>query len=145
MPRGSAVIPYHGARGTTWRIKYADSTGKQVMETVGAERDGWTKAKAEAELRERLVRVDRKVDERDVGPCLLGQPPQRRPLGAAPHPEVEHYGHACAQGMVGEPHVPALEDVALPAGVRAERGVPPRIRAPGRDHRAGQGGRAAAE
>ena len=30
------------------------------METVGAERDGWTKAKAEAELRERLVRVERK-------------------------------------------------------------------------------------
>ena len=46
MPRGSAVIPYHGARGTTWRIKYADADGRQVMETVGAERDGWTKAKA---------------------------------------------------------------------------------------------------
>jgi integrase len=60
MPRGSAVIPYHGARGTTWRIKYADADGRQVMETVGAERDGWTKAKAEAELRERLVRVERK-------------------------------------------------------------------------------------
>ena len=60
MPRGSAVIRYDGARGTTWRIKYGDSDGRQVMETVGAERDGWTKAKAEAELRERLVRVERK-------------------------------------------------------------------------------------
>ena len=38
MPRGSAVIPYHGARGTTWRIKFADADGKQVMETVGARR-----------------------------------------------------------------------------------------------------------
>jgi hypothetical protein len=31
------------------------------METVGAERDGWTRRKAEAELRERLVRVERKA------------------------------------------------------------------------------------
>ena len=30
------------------------------METVGAERDGITRKQAEAELRERLVRVDRK-------------------------------------------------------------------------------------
>jgi hypothetical protein len=30
------------------------------METVGAERDGVTEKKAEAELRERLVRVERK-------------------------------------------------------------------------------------
>ena len=36
MPRGSAVIPYHGKRGTVWRIKYADAEGKQVMETLGA-------------------------------------------------------------------------------------------------------------
>jgi hypothetical protein len=43
-----------------WRIKYADAEGRQVMETVGAERDGWTRRKAEAELRERLVKVERK-------------------------------------------------------------------------------------
>jgi integrase len=43
-----------------WRIKYRDATGQQVMETVGAERDGVTEKKAEAELRERLVRVERK-------------------------------------------------------------------------------------
>ena len=60
MPRGAAVIPYEGKRGRVWRIKYADSTGKQVMETVGAERDGITRRVAEAELRERLVRVHRK-------------------------------------------------------------------------------------
>jgi len=43
-----------------WRIKYRDAEGKQVMETIGRESDGCTQAKAEAELRERLVRVERK-------------------------------------------------------------------------------------
>ena len=57
---GSAVIRYQGKRGVVWRIKYRDATGQQVMETVGAERDGVTEKKAEAELRERLVRVERK-------------------------------------------------------------------------------------
>ena len=42
-PRGAAVYPYHGKRGTVWRIKYADASGEQVMETVGAERDGITR------------------------------------------------------------------------------------------------------
>ena len=37
-----------------------DADGRQVMETVGAERDGGTRTKAEAELAERLVRVERK-------------------------------------------------------------------------------------
>ena len=48
MPRGSAVIRYDGARGTVWRIKYADAAGQQVMETIGAERDGITRKMAEA-------------------------------------------------------------------------------------------------
>jgi integrase len=60
MPRGAAVIAYRGKRGTVWRIKYADAEGRQVMETVGGERDGVTRRQAEAELRERLVRVERK-------------------------------------------------------------------------------------
>jgi integrase len=60
MPRGAAVIPYHGKRGTVWRIKYVDADGQQVQETVGAERDGITRKQAEAELRERLVRVEKK-------------------------------------------------------------------------------------
>src|SRR5712691_11609708 len=59
MASGS-VIEYRGKRGVVFRVKYADADGKQVMETVGAERDGWTRKKAEAELRERLVRVERK-------------------------------------------------------------------------------------
>jgi integrase len=55
-----SVIPYDGKRGRVWRIKYRDADGRQVMETVGAERNGITERKAEAELRERLVRVERK-------------------------------------------------------------------------------------
>jgi integrase len=57
---GAAVVRYEGKRGVVWRIKYRDATGEQVMETVGAERDGITERKAEAELRERLVRVERR-------------------------------------------------------------------------------------
>lgn len=60
MPRGAAVIPYHGKRGTVWRVKFVDADGRQVKETIGAERDGVTRKQAEAELRERLVRVERK-------------------------------------------------------------------------------------
>jgi integrase len=57
---GAAVVEYDGKRGKVFRIKYRDASGEQVMETVGAERDGWTRKKAEAELRERIVRVERK-------------------------------------------------------------------------------------
>lgn len=60
MPSGAAVIPYHGKRGTVWRVKYRDAEGRQVQETIGAELDGVTRKQAEAELRERLVRVQRK-------------------------------------------------------------------------------------
>jgi integrase len=60
MPRGAAVIAYKGPRGIVYRVKYVDADGKQVQETVGAERDGVTRRQAEAELRERLVRVERK-------------------------------------------------------------------------------------
>jgi integrase len=60
MPRGAAVIPYNGRRGRTWRIKWADADGVQTMETVGSEADGVTRKVAEAELRDRLVRVERR-------------------------------------------------------------------------------------
>jgi integrase len=46
-------------RGYVWRVKYVDAAGKQVMETLGPERDGWTRKKAQAELRARLVAVER--------------------------------------------------------------------------------------
>ena len=59
MPNGS-VIRYQGRRGTVWRIKYRDGAGRQVMETVGAERDGVTEKKAREELADRLSDVRRK-------------------------------------------------------------------------------------
>jgi integrase len=68
---GAAVIRYEGKRGVVWRIKYRDADGRQVKETVGAERDGWTHRKAEAELRERLVRVERKGYRRPK-PLMFG-------------------------------------------------------------------------
>lgn len=71
MPSGS-VIQYEGKRGVVWRIKYRDTDDKQVMETVGAERDGWTRKKADAELRERLVRVERKGYRRPT-PITFGE------------------------------------------------------------------------
>jgi integrase len=64
MASGSGVIEYKGKRGTVWRIKYRDADGRQVMETVGAERDGVTRKQAASELRERLVRVERKAYRR---------------------------------------------------------------------------------
>jgi integrase len=72
MPRGAAVIEYEGKRGVVWRIKYADADGRQVKETIGAERDGITRKHAEAELRERLVRVERKQYRRPK-PLTFGE------------------------------------------------------------------------
>ncbi|SRR6266545_6056305 len=60
MPSGAAVIRYTGKRGVVFRIKYRDAAGRQTMETIGSERDGWTRRKAEAELRDRLVQVEKK-------------------------------------------------------------------------------------
>ena len=60
MPAGAAVVVYDGKRGRVFRIKYQDADGRQVMETLGPERDSWTARKAKAELRERLVRVERR-------------------------------------------------------------------------------------
>ena len=46
MTSGGAVVVYDGKRGRVFRAKYRDSTGKQVMETLGAEREGWTERRA---------------------------------------------------------------------------------------------------
>jgi integrase len=54
-----SVIEYRGKRGTVWRIKYLDASGKQVMETVGREPE-CTRKDAERELRHRLTDVERK-------------------------------------------------------------------------------------
>jgi integrase len=70
MPSDACVVRYDGKRGVVFRIKYRDAAGKQVMETLGPEREGWTDKKAEAELRERLVRVERK-NYRRPGPLTF--------------------------------------------------------------------------
>src|SRR5579864_2840694 len=56
----AGVIEYRGKRGVTFRIKYRDADGKQVMETVGAEQDGMTRKQAAAVRRQRLVAVEQK-------------------------------------------------------------------------------------
>jgi integrase len=52
------VWRYEGKRGVTWRIRYTDAAGKRVLETLGREPE-WNRKRAEAELRARLVEVDR--------------------------------------------------------------------------------------
>jgi hypothetical protein len=55
-----SVIRYRGKRGVVWRIKYQDASGRQVMETVGAERDGVTEQQAREALEDRRSDVRRK-------------------------------------------------------------------------------------
>lgn len=57
-PAGS-VWRYQTKRGgVVWRIRYRDASGRRVLETLGPE-PTWTKRRAQAELRARLVEVDR--------------------------------------------------------------------------------------
>src|SRR5680860_1040083 len=53
-----AIWRYQGPRGTVWRIRYRDASGRRVLETLGAEPE-WNKRKATAELRRRQVDVER--------------------------------------------------------------------------------------
>lgn len=57
MPRGATVVRYQGKRGASWRIKYRDAAGTQVMETLGPEPQ-WTERRAQRELGRRLAAVD---------------------------------------------------------------------------------------
>jgi integrase len=60
MPSGSGVVRYEGKRvGVVWRICYLDADGRQIMETVGRESDGWNHQRAERELGVRLAAVER--------------------------------------------------------------------------------------
>jgi integrase/recombinase XerD len=70
--RNSGVIRYAGKRGVVWRIKYVDATGKQVQETLGKESEGWTRKKAAAELRARVVRTEKK-DWKKPSPLTFGE------------------------------------------------------------------------
>jgi len=54
------VVVYNGRDGKVFRIKYRDATGSQVMETVGRERDGMTRAQAAKIRRERVVKVEQR-------------------------------------------------------------------------------------
>jgi integrase len=64
MPSGAAVIRYPGKRGVVWYLKYVDAGGRQVKERLGKAAEGWTKRKAESELRARLVAVEREGYQR---------------------------------------------------------------------------------
>ncbi|MBA2526851.1 MAG: site-specific integrase, partial [Pyrinomonadaceae bacterium] len=71
MPDGACVIRYEGKRGSVWRLKYRDATGRQVQETLGRGDEGWSKRRAEAELRARLTAVHRD-GYRKVEPVTFG-------------------------------------------------------------------------
>jgi len=55
-----SVIEYRGKRGLVFRAKFTDASGRQVMETLGAERDGWTRKKAEEALADLVSDVRRR-------------------------------------------------------------------------------------
>ena len=61
MPSGACIIAYRGKRDTTWFVKFQDADGRQVKQRLGPEGEGWTKRKAERELRHRLADVERKA------------------------------------------------------------------------------------
>ena len=56
---GACIVRVDGRRGVVWKIKYRDASGRQVMERLGREADGWRESKARAELEARLVDVRR--------------------------------------------------------------------------------------
>jgi len=57
-PKWGRVWRYEGPRGVRWRIRYRDASGRRVLETLGKE-PLWNRKRAEAELRRRLVDVER--------------------------------------------------------------------------------------
>jgi integrase len=58
MAKWGRVWRYQGTRGVVWRIRYRDATGRRILETLGKE-PAWSRKRAEAELRHRLVDVER--------------------------------------------------------------------------------------
>jgi integrase len=58
---GEGVIRYEGKNGVRWRIKFRDSSGRQVMETLRPEdapRGGWTREAAQRALGARLAEME---------------------------------------------------------------------------------------
>jgi integrase len=70
--RGTGTIREYPHRDgdVSFRIQYRDASGKQVPETLGRASEGWTRHKAEDELRERINRV-RKQGYRKPKPMLF--------------------------------------------------------------------------
>ena len=58
MPSGACVIEYAGARGIVYRAKF-HIDGRQVQQTLGRARNGWTLLRAERELGKLLDKVER--------------------------------------------------------------------------------------
>jgi hypothetical protein len=56
---GACVVEYEGKRGRVYRVKFRDADGRQVQQTLGRERDGWTRQRAERELGKLLDKVER--------------------------------------------------------------------------------------
>jgi integrase len=69
MPRPATgqVITHDGPRGRTFAIRFR-AYGKRRFVTLGAEAEGWTRAKAEDELRYVLGQVDRGAWKPDTAP-----------------------------------------------------------------------------
>ena len=61
---------YEGKRGVRWRIRYTDAAGKRMLETLGREPE-WNRKRAEAELRRRLVDVEREGYRQTLAKHLL--------------------------------------------------------------------------
>jgi integrase len=64
------VIVYAGANGPVFRARYRDAAGHRVCETIGAEADGWTLAKAHDHLSDLLSDV-RREGRRKLAPMTL--------------------------------------------------------------------------
>jgi integrase len=58
MAKWGRVWRYEGKRAVIWRIRYRDASGRRILETLGKE-PAWNRTRAEAELRRRLVDVER--------------------------------------------------------------------------------------
>jgi integrase len=59
VARGTIIQRPSKRYGVVFGIKYRDAAGTQVQETVGRQSEGYTKRQAEAELRDRIERVDK--------------------------------------------------------------------------------------
>ncbi len=70
MPSGSCVVVYEGKRGRVFRAKFRDTDGRQVQQTLGTARDGWTQQRAERELGKLLDKVDRERWRKPTGERL---------------------------------------------------------------------------